>query len=385
VVPAAGVVWGEASMTQSGPALTLCRAEAIRDQARLILMAWGMPADAAATTAAALLDCDLRGVETHGISLLTLYAQWMRAKPFNFNAEPLLVREGPGHALLDAQGNLGYVASVRAVGLAAAKAREFGISGVAVCNSRHFGAAGYYARLGAREGMIVLVATSTQVVCVVPPGAAAPMLGTNPLAYGIPREKGEPIVFDMATSTVSGNKIRVHALKDEPLPEGWVVNGQGAPVTDPHEGADIVFRTGAGGITPLGANRDLGGYKGFGLGLLVNFLAGALTGASFATSARRSGEDAHDVGHFFLAINPAAYRNAAGFFADVDDIAETLRRTVPLDPESPITMPGDRGNLLHAERLDRGVPLPAMLLQQLESLSWSLGVPFLLAGEGTPD
>lgn len=356
------------------------RSEAVRAQAQAILRGWGMDEEDAAVTAEALLDCDLRGIDTHGISLLALYAGWIRNGRFDLTAKPRIEREGPGHALIDAQGGLGFAVSVRATEMAVAKARQTGIAAVTVRNSHHFGAAGYYARLAARAGMVSLVATSTKVVCVVPPGASTPVLGTNPLAYGIPRASGEPIVFDMATSTAAGNKIRLHHLKSTPVPEGWVVDGQGRPVTDPHEAYRLVYERGSGGLTPLGANPVLGSHKGYGLALLVHFLGGALPGGTFAGSAKPDGgsQEGDNIGHFFLAIDPGIYRAMGDFLGDVEDVAETLRSTPAVDPARPVLLPGDLEERVRQERLESGIPLASTLIKQIEDIAGALGVPFHL-------
>ena len=360
------------------PEMVLCQPGAIREQAMLILSAWGMDAEDAAIAADALTDADLRGIDSHGISLLALYARWLGEGLFDFKAKPQMLRDGPTFALIDGQGGVGYPVSVRATKLAVEKARTAGIAAVTVRNSRHFGTAGYYARLGACEGMLTLVASTARLVCVVPPRSARPMLGTNPLAYGIPRASGEPIVFDIATSTVAANKVRLRALKNLPLPEGWVVNEEGAPVTDPHAAEEIVFKSRRGGLTTLGANSDLSNHKGYGLALMVHFLGGTLPGAMFNSSPRQSSRDPHNIGHFFLAIDPAIYRDLADFHEDVEDVAATLRAAPPLDPQLPVLMPGDieHGNL--AERSQNGVPLPRTLIHQLAELSRELGVPFHL-------
>jgi LDH2 family malate/lactate/ureidoglycolate dehydrogenase len=356
------------------------KSEAVRAQAEAILRGWGMGAEDAAITAEALVDCDLRGIDTHGISLLALYSGWIKNGKFDLAAKPRVEREGPSHALIDACNGLGFAVSVRATEMAVAKARETGIAAVTVRNSHHFGAAGYYARLAARAGMVSLVATSTKVVCVVPPGASEPVLGTNPLAYGIPRASGEPIVFDMATSTAAGNKIRLHHLKSTPVPEGWVVDGNGRPVTDPHEAYRLVYEAGSGGLTPLGAKPELGSHKGYGLALLVHFLGGALPGGTFAGSMKRTGasQEADNIGHFFLALDPGIYRGMDAFLEDVEDVAETLRWTPAVDPQRPVLLPGDLEERAYGERLENGVPLAATLIEQLENLAASLGAGFYL-------
>lgn len=358
-------------------------AETVRAQADAILRGWGMGDEDAAVTAEALLDCDLRGIDTHGISLLALLAKWIRSGDFDLAARPHVERDGPGHALIDARGGMGMAVSVMATRMAVEKARNTGIAAVTVRNSHHFGAAGYYARLAAREGMVCLVATSTKVVCLVPPGSSEPVLGTNPLAYGVPRASGEPIVFDMATSTAAGNKIRLYYLRSQPIPEGWVVDGRGRPVTDPNEAYRIVYEGAGGGLTPLGALPELGSHKGYGLALLAHMLGGALSGGRFAGSRNHppGAGDADNIGHFFLAIDPGIYRDMGDFLGDVEDVADTLHAAPPVDPERPVLLPGDLEEQVRARRLKDGIPLAETLLEQLEDITRTLGVRFHLKPE----
>lgn len=356
-------------------------AERVRLQTLAILKGWGMEGEDVEATADALLDCDLRGIDTHGISLLALYAGWIAAGGFDLAARAELVQEGPASALLDAKGGLGFAVSVRAAELAADKAKQTGVAAVTVRNSHHFGAAGYYARIAARKGVVSLVATSTKVVCVVPPGASEPVLGTNPLAYGVPRGPGqEPIVFDMATSTAAGNKVRLYQLTGTPVPEGWVVDGQGTPVTDPETANRLIYEPGPGGLTPLGATPVLGAHKGYGLALLVHFLGGTLAGGRFAGSRNPDHPqgDGDNIGHFFLAIDPTAFRAAGEFFADVDDVESSLRGVPPADPARPVLLPGDIEERVRQDRLAAGIPLAPTLIDKLRTIAGELSVPFVL-------
>lgn len=351
-----------------------------------LLRGWGMIEEDVAVTTAALLDADLRGVDTHGISLLPLFAGWMKTERFDLAARPKIVKDGPAFALIDAGAALGFAVSVFATRLAVEKARSAGVASVSVFNSHHFGAAGYYARLAARENLMSLVATSTRLICVVPPNAAEPVLGTNPLAFGIPSPDGEPIVLDMATSTAAGNRVRLFHLKNKPLPVGWVVDGNGDAVVDPHEGYEFVYNRNEGGLTPLGGNLELGSHKGYGLALMVHFLAATLSGGAFppAKSSENGRRSPDNVGHFFLAIDPAAFRNYEDFLGDVGEVARTLRQTRATDPSRPVLLPGDIENRTRAERLRTGIPLPVTLLAQLRALAASLKVPFHFDDQSAP-
>ena len=357
---------------------TRYRPESIKSQAAAILSAWGMHADNVALTAEGMLDCDLRGIDTHGISLLALYDKWRAQGGFRLDAEDKSLRDGPSFASIDAQGGLGFPVSVRAVELACRKARETGLAAVTVRNSRHFGAAGYYARIGAEQGMIMLVATSTKVVCLVPPGASDAVLGTNPLAYAVPREDAAPVVFDMATSTAAGNKIRLYQLSGTPVPEGWVVNHEGQSVTDPDIAAEIVYGNRPGGLTPLGATPAMGAYKGYGLALLGHFLGGTLAGGDFAGSSSRNADAEDNIGHFFLALDPSRFRDPADFETDMGDVETTLRGTAPVDPERPVLLPGDVERKVADQRRADGIPLGDALVEQLKRISTEAGAKFVL-------
>lgn len=358
---------------------TLYDAQSVRRQAAEVLSAWGMGPENVALTAEAMLDCDLRGIGTHGISLLALYEKWREGGNFNLGADDRVLSDGPGYASIDAQGGLGFPVSVRAVDLACEKAREVGVAAVTVNNSRHFGAAGYYARRGAEQGMIVLVASSTKVVCVVPPGAGESILGTNPLAYGVPRQGTHPIVFDMATSTAAGNKIRLFQLTGDPVPEGWVVDGEGATVTDPEVAAGIVYGNRPGGLTPLGSTPQMGAFKGYGLALLGHFLGGTLAGGAFTGARGDAAPKGDNIGHFFLALDPEKFRSLTEFHTDLDIVDDTLRATPPVDPDRPVLLPGDIEKALSDRRLVEGVPLSSELVAHLRRIAQSAEAEFVLS------
>jgi LDH2 family malate/lactate/ureidoglycolate dehydrogenase len=161
-------------------------ADAVRRQITLLLDAWGMPADLAETTAEVMVETDLMGVDSHGISMLMQYDRKFREGRLDLSARPVTENETPVTALVDARGNLGHPVSVHGMKMAIEKAKLAGVGIVSVRNSHHFGAAGYYARLAAEEGLIAIVTSSARGITVVPTRAAKPVLGTNPIAIAIP-------------------------------------------------------------------------------------------------------------------------------------------------------------------------------------------------------
>jgi LDH2 family malate/lactate/ureidoglycolate dehydrogenase len=359
-------------------------AQQIREQLASVLRAWGMSDAHAATTADMMLETDLRGVDSHGVSMLPTYDKEFRAGRLNMRPTFKVVREGPAFALIDADASLGHPVSVHAMNLAVDKCRQSGVAVVSVFNSHHFGAAGCYSRIAADRGVIGMVTASTRGVTLVPTFAAEPIMGTNPLAFAAPAKRNPPFQLDMATTTVAAGKVKVYKLNHHALPEGWVVDEKGHSVTEPEEAFHYVFDRPEGGITPLGGPREVGGHKGYGLAVMVHILGGALAGASFSPIRNRTqkGSDPHNIGHFFMAIDPRAFRPDGAFEDDLDQVIDVLHGARRADPEQPVLVAGDPEMTTRAERLRDGVPVPADLLAQLREVAKSAGVPFVLTGAG---
>jgi LDH2 family malate/lactate/ureidoglycolate dehydrogenase len=358
-------------------------ADQIRRQLVSVLRAWGMSEAHADTTAAMMLETDLRGVDSHGISMLPTYDREFRAGRLNMRPAFKTLREGPAFALIDADASLGHPAAAHAMTLAVDKCRESAVAVVSVVNSHHFGAAGCYARLAAERGVIGLVTSATRGVSMVPTFAAEPVMGTNPLAFAAPARRNRPFELDMATTTVAAGRVKVHTLNHRPLPAGWVVDEQGRPVTDPETAFRYVFERPEGGITPLGGSRELGGHKGYGLAVMVHILGGTLAGAAFSPIRNRTQRpsDPHNLGHFFLAIDPAAFRTPGAFEEDLDQVIDVLHAARPADPAQAVLVAGDPEAAAKAERLRDGVPVPDDLMAQLREVAARAGVPFVLEGE----
>jgi LDH2 family malate/lactate/ureidoglycolate dehydrogenase len=353
----------------------------IAQQLVSVFRAWGMSERHAAITAEVMVETDLRGVDSHGVSMLPTYDREFRSGRINMQPVFKTVREGPASALIDADASLGHPVSVDAMKLAVDKCRAIGVAVVSVFNSHHFGAAGCYAKIAAERGVIGLVTSATRGVTMVPTFAAEPVLGTNPLALAAPAKRNPPFVLDMATTTVAAGKIKVHKLNHTPVPPGWVVDGDGTPVTDETQASGYVFDRPDGGITPLGGTRELGSHMGYGVAVLVHVLAGTLSGGSFSPIRNRTQRpsDPHNIGHFFLAIDPRAFRADGEFEDDLDQVIDVLHNAKRADPNQPVLVAGDPELTTRAERLERGVPIPEDLMAQLRAVAHSAGVPFLLA------
>ena len=355
--------------------------ERVREQIYLILQAWGMTDDLAATTADVMLETDLIGVDSHGISMLMTYETKRSEGRFDFAARPKIVKESAVAALMDAGGNLGHPVSVDAMKLAIAKARETSVGVVSVRNSHHFGAAGYYAKMAADQGLVGWVASGARGITVVPTGAANPILGTNPLAFAAPASRNRPFVLDMATSTVAVGKVKVYGFQNKPIPEGWVADGEGKPMTDANAAYQLLLNSSKGGLTPVGGTAELSLHKGYGLGMMAHILGGVLSGGSFSPihKPREGPSDPENIGHFFMAMDPNFFRDEGDFESDLDDVVDYLHDAEPTDPAKPVLVAGDPEAVKREERLKSGVPIPDALDEQLRDVCRRVNVAYVLA------
>jgi len=371
-------VTGGATTAATAGAAGRARIEDVREQIERVLRAWGMPDDLAGTAAGLMAETDLLGIDSHGISMLPAYEEKWRAGTLRLAGRPRLVRDGTASALYDGMGGLGHPVAALAMQAAADKALAHGVGAVAVRNSHHFGAAGVYARLAVRRGLVGLVTSSATTLILVPTHGAMPRLGTNPIAFGAPAGRHAPLLLDMATTTVAANKVKVYDFHGKPLPAGWAVDGAGGCVTDAAQAMQYIFHRPEGGLTPLGGTAAMSSHKGYGLALLAQVLGGTLGGSALPAARQRQPGEPDDVGHFFLALDPAAFGDAQAFAGGMDELIDTMRATPPADPAQPVLLPGDPELAERARRLRDGVPIAAALHARLRPLCERCGVPYLL-------
>jgi LDH2 family malate/lactate/ureidoglycolate dehydrogenase len=355
---------------------TLVPAALLRRQMALILAAWGLPAEDAEVTADVLTMADLMGIESHGLTLLPLYDELIRSGKLEPRATVTVARTFGATAVIDGGGGFGQVPSVRAMDLAIERARAFGIGAVGVRNSNHYGAAGVYALRAVDAGLIGVSTTAVYKPSVVPTFGREPRLGTNPIAFAAPGRSGKPFLLDMATSTIAIGKLKLAAREGKRLPDGWVLDAQGRPQSDPEQAlADRL-------MTPLGGSRAMGGHKGYGLAAMVEVLSTLLPGASYAPL-RPTDAERFDVGHFHLAIHPEAFRDAGDFESDLDAFADCLRATRAAEADEPVQVPGDPEHAAMERRTRLGVPIPRSLAQAVAAIAGASGAAFIL--DGRPD
>jgi LDH2 family malate/lactate/ureidoglycolate dehydrogenase len=353
----------------------------VHKQTREILLAWGLSEEHAGVTADMMTETDLRGVDSHGISMLPSYEKQRELKQVNMRPVFKVKRETPTMAVIDADASIGHPAAHHGMNLAVDKALKTGVGVVSVVNSNHFGAAGCYSKIASERGCIGMVTSATRGVMLVPTFGSEPVLGTNPFAFAAPAKRNRNFELDMATTTVAANKVKVYWLNRKPVPEGWVVDGRGQSVTDSVQAMDYLFGDHKqGGITPLGGTRDLGSHKGYGLATMVHILGGVLCGASFSPIRNRTQKvgDPNNLGHFFMAIDPKAFREEGAFQNDLDDVIDILHDTKRADPAKPVLVAGDPENATRTERMRDGIPLPPDLIDLLRGIAGRANVRFQL-------
>jgi LDH2 family malate/lactate/ureidoglycolate dehydrogenase len=266
----------------------------------------GTSGDEARICADVLIASDVRGIESHGVGRLKYYYDRIKAGVQAVRTEPEIVQESETTAVMDGHHGMGMVIAYRAMRLAMGKARQHGLGAVAVRNGTHFGIAGYYPIMAAEEGMIGLTVTNAR-PAIAPTFGTEPMLGTNPIAFAAPSDMDFAFSFDGATSISQRGKIEVAARAEKPVPEGWVIDAEGRPLTDPAEiMAGLDKATAA--LLPLGgAGELLAGYKGYDLATVVEILSASLSGGVFMKDLLGFAPDGsrrpYMLGHFFLAID----------------------------------------------------------------------------------
>ena len=339
----------------------------------------GVPRGRARTAAQALVHGDLTGLTSHGLANLTrLYLPALDSGRIDATAEPEKITDTGAAVLLDGRRSLGLWAATEALELAADRAQETGVALVTMRDATHFGCAGYHTARIARRGMVAgLGSNCGRQRSARPPGGRAAMLGTNPFSVAAPAGERPPYVLDMSTTVVPTGKVRAAARAGEPIPEGWLEDAEGHPVTDP-----LALDTGEGFLRWLGGDPATGAFKGYGLGLMVEVLAALVPGAGLGPApealtgdGRPSGRD-DDIGLTALVLAPGALRPERDFRTEADGLFGALLDCPPLDPARPVSYPGRPEELTATHRREHGVPLSAERHAELTALAAERGLTF---------
>ncbi len=311
----------------------------------------GVPAQDAKITTDVLVLADLRGIESHGVARLPRYYADLKNGWTEPTDQSKIVKETKATALIDGGQSLGQVVGHKGMELAIKKAKETAVGIVSVRNSHHYGIAGYYSLMALEQDLIGMSMTNAAPL-VVPTFGRNAILGTNPISLTAPAEKERAFVLDMATSVVPRGKLEVYDRQGKKMPPGWAVDTLG------------------------GEGEEHSGHKGYGLALMVDVLSGVLSGAATGLGVDVNKEKPN-VGHFFMALDPAAFRPLDDFKRDMDRLARELKDSPKAEGQSRIYIHGEKSYARMEKFQKEGIPLSPKVVEAMRQVGTEIGVPWL--------
>ena len=337
----------------------------------------GVPEKDARICADVLISSDLRGIESHGVGRLKYYYDRIVAGVHLTQTEIEIVNETETTALIDGHHGMGHVIAHNAMRMAIEKARQYGLGAVTVRNGTHFGIAGYYPLMAAREGMMGLTVTNAR-PSIAPTFGTEPMLGTNPIAFAAPSDMDYPFCFDGATSIAQRGKIEVAARAEKPVPEGWVIDARGNPATDPNQILKDMGQAQAALLPLGGAGELLAGYKGYDLATIVEILSASLCGGVFMKDLLGFAPDGsrrpYMLGHFFLAIDIEHFIPLELSQQITGQIMRTLQASRKAPGHDRIYVAGEKEYEKQAIIRKQGIPVNKNLRQELQTMRNALNI-----------
>jgi L-2-hydroxycarboxylate dehydrogenase (NAD+) len=337
--------------------IVLIKKEILKGSCAKLLQAVSVNKEDAEITADVITCAELRGIGSHGIARMPVYLK--RVKMGLINAEPQIKIKNIYNAvaLVDGDNGLGPVITVRAMKKAIEMASSEGVGMVGVKNSNHFGVAAYYVMQAMKQDMVGLVITNSS-PAIAPFGGKRPLLGTNPMAVGIPGQNGANIIVDMASSVTARGKVRLCAAKHELLPDGCALDEEGNPTSDPEKALH-------GSLVPVG------GVKGYALAVLIDLLAGVLTGSGYSDGVGELNDFSRPVnaGHLLMAVKIDAFENAETFKEQIYDYVNRLHNEPKACNVKNVYAPGEIEQNLTAERTKSGIPFTRAQLDSLKNMA----------------
>jgi L-2-hydroxycarboxylate dehydrogenase (NAD+) len=336
----------------------------LRDFIGAALRQLGLPDADALTVASLMAEADLQGSDGHGVIRLPQYARRIRAGGVNLHPDIQVLQERAAMALIDGDNAMGHLVMTRAAELAAAKARTAGVAWVGTRMSNHSGPASLYARKILAHDMIGMVFAVGNANHLPPWGGIDMLLSTNPIAVAVPAGRQAPIVLDMATTVAAYGKVKAKAQRGETMPEGWMIDREGRSLTDAR-------RADEGFLLPIG------GYKGYGLALIVGLLAGTLNGAAMGKDVIDFNHDdttPTDTGQAIVAIDVSAFGDLEAFKRSVDVLIDDLRQSRRMPNVDRIWLPGEQSHARRAGNEKDGIPIAPSLMRNLDQLADELRI-----------
>ncbi|MEM2321323.1 MAG: Ldh family oxidoreductase [Candidatus Bathyarchaeia archaeon] len=346
--------------------------KSLKDYVAEVLSSLKVPSEHSNIVADVLVTADLMGIESHGVQRLRRYTVGIQVGSVNPKTEISIVKESASTALIDGGSGLGQVVAYNAMEIAIEKARNVGVSAVAIRNSHHFGIAGYYALQAVGKGMVGIVMTNSEAL-VSYTYTVGRNIGTNPIAVGFPTKSPPPVLFDAATSVVPIGKIEVYAKEGKKIPLGWALSPEGKLVEDPKE---VLARKCS--LLPLGGlGEEFSGHKGAGLALVVDVLCGVLTGANYGFFVKHTTDkEKANVGHFMMAIDVDKISSLDFFLGRIERYKEYIKGLKRISEDAEIWIPGEKAWLTMETRKRIGIPVHKNILREIREEGEKLGVEF---------
>ncbi len=341
--------------------------DSVQKLAAAIAVAAGVSAADADILAAALVDADVHGVSSHGVSRLNIYIRRIQKGLIDPKATLTVLRQRGATLAVDAGNGLGQVQAVKTLRLLTPMAKESGAAVATIRNSQHFGALSYYCNQAARENMILLAMTNCE-PAMSPEGGCQAFFGTNPIAASFPTGKGFPVKIDLATSIVARGNIIAAQKSGKSIPPGWALSPDGEPTTDASQAL-------------LGTVLTMAGHKGYALALLVEVLSGVLSGAAVGPqvgSMYKNMDRKQDVGHFFCLLDIEAFMDTREFIKRMDDTITKIKACRRRPDTREILVPGERSHQRAVENLVQGIRVDEATCDELAKLCTELHIPFNL-------
>jgi LDH2 family malate/lactate/ureidoglycolate dehydrogenase len=328
-----------------------------------IFVGAGVPELVAQRVMTNLVRANTYGVHSHGVARLADYVNAVKSGKIKPGAQPTVIKESAIIAVVDGHWGFGQVVAEAAMQIAIDKATVNGVGIASVRNSNHVGAIGEYVEMAANEGLVGFALVNGIGRLVAPHGGRARALSTNPIAFAVPVPGGRPLLMDFATSAVAEGKLKVARNKGVKVPAGWILDKEGAPSDEPRDFYDGGFLLPTGGLAT--------GHKGYGLSIMVEVIAGLLSGTG---AALLDTEPAN--GCFFLALSPDCFRPSEEFLADVRLMVDALRDTPPLEGVEKVLVPGDLEASAEARHRKDGIELDDVTWQSILDAGLSVGVAY---------
>lgn len=322
-----------------------------------------------------LITADIKGHKSHGLNRIQVYMKEVQSGFTKANGQPKILKETVSTAWVDGDSSLGVVVGEYSMNLAIKKAKATGIGWVSAKRSNHFGVASHYSEMAMKEGLLGMAFTNSHPL-MVPTRAKEPTLGSNPIACAAPGVGKDSFSLDMATTSKAAGKIELYRRQGKPIPEGWAVDSNGKSTTDPEAAV-----RGQPKLMPLGGMEENSGYKGFGLGMMVDIFCGVMSGSGYGPFMAKwmpltniSYTDEKNFGQCFMALDPSCF--APGFEDRLQALLDHIRQMESIDPDHPVKVPGDleRESIEKIRTSNGSIDYPEQLVASMKEMAMKNGI-----------